>query len=61
MRQRQEDPGFKASTSKVSKTLSRKQNTNKRAGGVAQVLPSIKKKKNADAITLVRYPHTPGP
>jgi hypothetical protein len=37
---RQEDHEFKASLGKGSENLSEKQNTNKRAGGVAQVLKS---------------------
>jgi hypothetical protein len=43
-RQKQEDLEFKVSLGKVSKTLSQKQNTNKKIGGMAQVadhFPSI--------------------
>jgi hypothetical protein len=51
LEQKQEDHKFEASLGKDSETLSQRQNTNKRDGGVAQVvecLPSMCPEKNAD-------------
>jgi hypothetical protein len=51
-RQRQEDHEFKTSPGKVSKTLSQKQNTNKRTGSIAQVVEDLP----SPCLGLVRGP-----